>query len=347
MEETRESVIMDETGQREGLKKDRKHFSKIGWMYVVGTIVIYIVQLVPMALVQFLQPKWAEDPNAALLVSMLPMYLIGMPVLILLLKRIPAEVPERHKMKQGQFVVSAIMCFAIVYLSNIVGTILTTIIGVFKGSEVQNQILNVTADLNLWTIFFIMVICAPCIEEFVFRKLLVDRTVRYGQGVAIVISGLMFGLFHGNLNQFMYAFVLGMFLAYLYVKTGNLKITIALHMLVNFFGGVVSSLLLKLINLDEYYDVVSQGMDMDVMMNYFMEHLAGWVVYLIYVVFVLGVTITGTVLLIVNLVKKKFFLSRGEIVIPKGKRFSTVILNAGMIVYCIIWIATIIAQLFV
>ncbi len=346
MEETRESVIMDNVGQGNNLKKDRKHFSKIGWMYVVGTIVIYIVQLVPIALVEFLQPAWASNPNAALLVSMLPMYLIGMPVLILLLKRIPAEHPEQHKMKTGQFVVAAIMCFAIVYLSNIVGTILTTIIGALKGSEVQNQILNVTADLNLWTIFFIMVICAPCIEEFVFRKLLVDRTVRYGQGVAIVISGLMFGLFHGNLNQFMYAFVLGMFLAYLYVKTGNLKITIALHMLINFFGGVVSSLLLKLINLDEYYSLVSEGMDMDIMMNYFMEHLAGWIVYMIYILFVLGVTIAGTVLLIVNLVKKKFFLGRGAVTIPKGKRFSTVILNVGMSVYCIIWIATIVAQLF-
>ena len=161
-----------------------------------------------------------------------------------------------------------------------------------------------------------------------------------------MISGLMFGLFHGNLNQFMYAFVLGMFLAYLYVKTGNLKITIALHMLINFFGGVVGSLLLKLINLDEYYSLVSEGMDMDIMMNYFMEHLAGWIVYMIYILFVLGVTIAGTVLLIVNLVKKKFFLGRGAVTIPKGKRFSTVILNVGMSVYCIIWIATIIAQLF-
>ena len=54
--------------------------------------------------------------------------------------------------------------------------------------------------------FLYMVICAPILEEYIFRKLIVDRTVKYGQGVAVVLSGLMFGLFHGNLNQFAYAF---------------------------------------------------------------------------------------------------------------------------------------------
>lgn len=346
MEETRESVITDNEGREEGLKMSRKHFSKVGWMYVAGTILICIVQLVPLVLVEVLQPSWASNSNATMLVSMLPMYLIGMPVLMLLLKQIPAEHLEQRKMKTGQFVVAAIMCFAVMYVSNIIGTIITTIIGAVKGSEVQNQIMNITSDLNVLTIFFIMVICAPIMEELIFRKFLVERTVRYGQGVAVVLSGLMFGLFHGNLNQFVYAFALGVFLAYLYVKTGNLKITIALHMIINFFGGVVSTQLIKLINLDEYYNLVSEGMDMDAMMNYFMEHLAGWAVYFIYVVFILGVMIAGIVLIIVNLVKKRFTLNSGEIVIPKGKRFSTVILNAGMIVYCIIWIAMIIAQLF-
>ena len=57
-------------------------------------------------------------------------------------------------------------------------------------------------ESNMMVTFLYMVICAPILEEYIFRKLIVDRTVKYGQGVAIVLSGLMFGLFHGNLNQF-------------------------------------------------------------------------------------------------------------------------------------------------
>ena len=42
-----------------------------------------------------------------------------------------------------------------------------------------------------------------------FRKLLIDRIVPFGQRVAVVVSGLAFGLFHGNFYQFFYAFSLG------------------------------------------------------------------------------------------------------------------------------------------
>ena len=76
-------------------------------------------------------------------------------------------------------------------------------------------------------------------------------------------------------------------------------------------------------------------------------YLAGWLVYLVYFVFIVSVMIAGAVLMIVSLAKKKFVLNRGTIVIPKGKRFSTVMLNGGMIVYSAIWIITIVLQLFI
>jgi len=329
----------------ESLKAIRKHFSKLGGMFILGTIIIYAVQLIPVALVQVFKPEWLMDANISLMISMLPMYLIGMPILIVLVKTVPAEKVEKRNMKAGHFVLAALMCFGLAYASNFIGTILTTVIGMLKGGMVQNAIMNIATSINVLFAVLFMVICAPLIEEYVFRKLIVDRTIKYGQGVAVLLSGLMFGLFHGNLNKFVYAFALGVFLAYLYVKTGNLKITIALHMIINFFGGVVSTQLIELINLDEYYSLVAEGMDMDAMMNYLMEHMAGWAVYFIYVLFILGVMIAGIVLLIVNLVKKRFTLNRGMVMIPRGKRFRTVILNAGMIVYCLFWIVMIIVQL--
>jgi len=42
---------------------------------------------------------------------------------------------------------------------------------------------------------------APVCEELIFRKMLVTRALKYGEGVAILLSGLVFGLFHGDLNQ--------------------------------------------------------------------------------------------------------------------------------------------------
>lgn len=327
------------------LKEARRHFSKLGGMFLVGTLVIYAVQLLIMALVSFLRPEWLENGDIFLAVSTLPMYLIGMPVLILLVKMLPAETPQRRSMGAGQFLMAVIMCFGFVYITNFLGNIITTVIGILKGGNVQNQLVDVTSSVSLWMIALYMVICAPIMEEYIFRKLIVDRTMRYGQGTAVLVSGLMFGLFHGNLNQFVYAFVLGVFLAFLYVKTGNLKITIAIHMMINFMGGLVSSALMRMIDLDAYLDLAAD-MDIPAMMAYISENMAGLLAYGALMVFVLGCLIAGLVLFIVCLAKRRFSFARGQVVIPGGRRFRTVALNLGMALYGIFWIAVIIRQLF-
>ncbi|MCI8799927.1 MAG: CPBP family intramembrane metalloprotease [Lachnospiraceae bacterium] len=336
---------VDSRREADELKAARKHFSMLGGMFVLGTILLYAVQLIPAIIVGVLRPEWLINPDVALLFSSVPMYLAGMPLLIVLVRIVPGDRLERHSMKAGPFLVSVIMCFAVMYASNIVGNIITTIIGILKGSAVDNVISDIATSTSMWLVFLVMVICAPIMEEYIFRKLIVDRTVRYGEGTAILVSGLMFGLFHGNLNQFAYAFSLGVFLAFLYVKTGNLKITIALHMIINFVGGVVSKWLMEKVNIDEYMRIVSEGMDAETLMSYVMEHLGGWIAYMVFLIFVIGMLIAGGILIVVNLVKKRFTLNRGMVMIPRGKRFRTVILNAGMIVYCLFWIVMIIVQL--
>ena len=225
------------------------------------------------------------------------------------------------------------------------GNIITLLIGILKGGAVQNQVLEVTSSVSMWAIMLYMVICAPIMEEYVFRKLIVDRTVRYGQAAAVLVSGLMFGLFHGNLNQFIYAFVLGVFLAFLYVKTGNLKITIALHMLINFMGGAVSTWLMRLVDLDEYIRLVS-GNNAEAMAAFLRDNMLGLFAYLCLLIFLIGVTLAGLTLLIVFLAKRRFTFQKGSVVIPRGKRFSAVMVNAGMLIYSVFFTAIIIIQLF-
>ena len=228
-------------------KNMKKSFSGLGWRFLIGTLIIYAVQVAVVSVVGQVKPEWLENTTINLILAVLPLYLIGMPVLIALVKQIPGEAPAKKSMKPGQFIVALIMCYALMYCGNLVGTLITTVVGALKGSEVDNALMAYATESNMMVTFLYMVICAPILEEYIFRKLIVDRTVKYGQGVAIVLSGLMFGLFHGNLNQFAYAMLLGMFLAFLYVKTGNLKITIGLHMCINFMGAVISVLLLKAI----------------------------------------------------------------------------------------------------
>lgn len=330
----------------ESLKTTRKHFSRLGGMFILGTVIIHVAQIVPAVLVKIFRPEWLRDGNISLTLSIVPMYLVGMPALIALVKTVPAETVEKKKMEWWQFVVAAVMCFGLMYGSNLVGTLISTIIGAVKGSMVQNTLLDIVTSISVFFMVLYMVICAPVMEEYVFRKLIVERTVKYGQGVAVVVSGLMFGLFHGNLNQFAYAFTLGCFLAFLYVKTGKLKITIALHMMINFMGSVVSLKITELIDMDRYMEIVADGMDMNALMAYVSENAVGLILYMALALFVFSTMLAALILFIVCIATKKFRFERGRVVIPKGKRFRTVILNVGMLAYCIFWIVIIVIQLF-
>ena len=150
----------------------------------------------------------------------------------------------------------------------------------------------------------------------------------------------MFGLFHGNLNQFAYAFILGVIFGFVYVKTGTIRYTILLHMIINFMGSVLGVLVLKLI---DYNALMEASNDPEIMTAYMMSHLPQFMVYMIYCFVLLGLVIAGIVLFIVKI--KQIRLEAGEVRIPKGQRFSSTILNVGMILYFIFWIIVIIYQL--
>ena len=334
----------DQMRQADELKAARKQFSTLGLMFLAGTLIIMAVQSIPAVIVGMLRPEWMADPNVSMACNMLPQYLVGMPLMILLIKQVPAVKVEKHSIKPGHYILSMLMCYAVMYLSNLAGNIVTFLIGALKGQAVENVAVDMISSLNLGWVFFYTVICAPLYEEYIFRKLIAERTVRYGQAAAVITSGLMFGLFHGNLNQFAYAFTLGAFLAFMYVKTGSLKVTVGLHMLVNFMGGVVGAGLMKLIDMDEYMQVM-ESMDMNIITEYCMDHIGALLLIMAFGFFVLAVTITGFVLLVVFLAKGRFTFAPGDVTIPRGKRFRTMILNVGMILFCLFWIGIILMQL--
>lgn len=77
-------------------------------------------------------------------------------------------------------------------------------------------------------------IFAPFIEECCYRGILFQSFKRSTRIIAsIVISSLLFGLMHLNLNQAAYAFLLGMMFAILVEATGSLIPSMMAHMLLN------------------------------------------------------------------------------------------------------------------
>lgn len=322
------------------LKKEKRHFSKLGLMYFLGTLIILGVQIGTGKMAVILFPEAINNINTAFLLTMFPVYLVGMPLMALLISLVPAQKIKKHNMTVGKWLVSFLMCYAIMYLSNIVGQIITVTIGHVKGSAVTDVLTNIASNISPWVAMLTMVLITPVMEEYLFRKLLIDRTVKYGEGMAVVLSAFMFGMFHGNLNQFAYAFTLGLILGFIYVKTGKIIYTTLLHMLINFMGSVLAIWVLKT---SGYMELMHME-DMSVLMENAMEMLPGLSILVIYFAVLVALVIAGFILLIVY--RKQFVCKAGEVTIPKKKRFSTVILNVGMLLFVVFWLIMIIAQLF-
>ena len=70
----------------------------------------------------------------------------------------------------------------------------------------------------------------PFIEEMLFRGILFSRLYRLsGRVTAAALSSLIFGLYHWNPAQGVYAFVMGLVFALAYEKTGRVEVPWALH----------------------------------------------------------------------------------------------------------------------
>lgn len=73
-------------------------------------------------------------------------------------------------------------------------------------------------------------LAAPFSEEILFRGILYGKArSAQGPGPAMVFSGLLFGIYHGNLVQGLYAFLLGVLLAFVYERTGKLRAAMLFH----------------------------------------------------------------------------------------------------------------------
>ena len=324
-------------------KDIKKHFSKLGFILFIGTLLIYGVQFGAMTISEKI-PVIADNPSLSFAVAMLPMYVIAFPLIFLMLKKVPAQTyAESKKMKPMHVLIAFLMTYALTYVCNIIGTVITTVIGMFKQSTVDNVLLDVTSSIHPLATFIIIAICAPIMEELLFRKYLVDRTIKYGEGVAIVFSGLVFGLFHGNLSQFSYAVTLGMFFAFIYIKTKKIVYTIILHMLQNFMGSVVGIFIMEKSGFMKLAEQLEGLTDDAEIMALMMENLAGIGIFFAYFALIMCFVIAGIVFWVLAI--KKLKISAGEVQIEKGKRFNTVFLNIGTILYSLFWIVQIVLQL--
>ena len=95
----------------------------------------------------------------------------------------------------------------------------------------------------------VIIICvaviAPVMEELLLRKVLLERLLPYGKVPAILISSVMFGLFHANFEQMFYTILLAFVCSNIVIQTGKVRNAVFIHMAYNMWGSVVAPQMLK------------------------------------------------------------------------------------------------------
>lgn len=82
-------------------KSMKKSFSGLGLRFLIGTLIIYAVQIAVVGVVGMVKPEWLENTTINLILAVLPLYLIGMPVLIALVKQMPGEAPVKKSITRA------------------------------------------------------------------------------------------------------------------------------------------------------------------------------------------------------------------------------------------------------
>lgn len=88
------------------------------------------------------------------------------------------------------------------------------------------------------------VIAAPLLEELLFRGMIYKRLRDLCSAkTAILVSAAFFGIFHGNLVQFVYAFVIGIMLAFVYEKMKTIWAPVIFHIGANLISVLITELM--------------------------------------------------------------------------------------------------------
>lgn len=317
----------------EWLKQARRDFSRIGASLCLMVVIWYALATVLEGALYAAVGGKGEAPNWVTYVgSGVPLYLIAMPIAVMLMGKSTVIETRKFDMKPGLFFKLLLMCLPMMWAGSVFGSMLSMVL---SNGEATDRVADLAMQTNIWNVVF-LVIVGPVFEEWLFRKQLIDHTRKYGEKTAILLSGLAFGLFHMNLFQFFYAFLLGLMFGYVYTRTSKLRYSTAMHMIINFNGGVLAPWILTRVDLDQL-DKVSQAAENGnaaAMEQWASQNVEGLAIMLVYFVLYGAVILAGFVLLIRNFKRFEFYTAPEEL--PRGTRAKTVCGNVGMIMFIMV-----------
>ena len=320
----------------------RKTFSRIGFalaIYIIGaflfpSLLVLLAYELDMVLDGTIEWLYKYYSPVAFVISAL----LGFALFHLVAGKLPRDSRIAHRsLEKGDMLRAGCASISGVYVGGLVATVLMAIVNSFLPTPLEDPLVNMVGTTDPWVLFVTVCILAPIIEELLFRKLLLDRLSVFGDRTAIFIGGLCFALYHCNIYQFFYALLLGLVFSWVYLRSGKILLTMALHAIINFMGGIVAPYFQEQLGvLPGDFESAMTAASAEI------ENLLPTMIASLYSLAMVGIAITGIVLVCRKW--KTLYFAPANNPIPKGKGFSTTILNPGMITFVVITLLLVVYQ---
>lgn len=236
-------------------KSIRRQFTAIGWALVVYYVIMNVLSMVAMLgdmLIQYLRAYAAGDflyePDMDAMMNNAWGYILTIVVGFVIMYAWKGgdywkkEILVKEKpMTAGIFFCMLCFCVGAQMVNSLWISLLEVIMNQFDMS-IMTLLESVSGTSDSFSMYLYASILAPLSEEVFFRGYILRGLRPYGKRFAIFGSAFLFGLFHGNLLQTPYAFLIGLVLGYVALEH-NILWAIALHMFNNL---VLADLLTRL-----------------------------------------------------------------------------------------------------
>ena len=209
----------------------RKRFSPVGWTlvgyYVLMNILVSVAMLrdvIAGYLNAFIEGNDQYVPDVSALTGNAWGYIAAVAVALVILYAWKGrefwggEVLRREKpMKPGTLLCMVCLCAGTQMVNFVWINLLELVMNCF-GRSATGTLDAVSGSSDTVSMFLYASFLAPISEELIFRGFVLRSLRPYGKRFAILGSAFLFGLFHGNLLQTPYAFLVGLVLGYVAVE---------------------------------------------------------------------------------------------------------------------------------
>ncbi len=331
-----EKAIRKKTGKIATKSFSRAYFGLVLYTFVAGLVII----AAGIAMAAFLgedgMVNAMESPYVSWGLQILSMYVVAFPIFVRYMRPVPKMPPLRdEKLGFINFMRLVFVSYFAMTVGNYISIVITSLIGEGSVLSATSSPLDAIEDAPTIVAILVVVIIAPIFEELIFRRTLINCLGKYGEKLAIAVTSVAFGLFHGNLSQFIYATIVGFILGITYVKTGRIRYSILLHMAANFLGTAVPLVLEKA----SLY--ISNASDTN-STKYIIANIACYAIP----VFLVICTVLGFIVLIRSRMTGIFKCDyQCEIELSPMRKIRSVILNLGAIIFLLTFVSSILASL--